>query len=121
MLVVDDDDGVRAVTVAMLRHLGHEAVEAESGAAALELLERAPDVDAMIVDLMMPNMHGAVFAVRARAIAPELPALFVTGYAGTQLFANTSSELVLRKPFRRAELAERLRGMLGSAAGAAAT
>ena len=113
VLVLDDDEGVRSATSAMLRGFGHEVVELESGEAALALLEHDAGFDLMMVDLLMPTMHGAVFSVRARARAPGVPVLFMTGYDDTQWLGNATSEVVLKKPFRRAELAARLRGMLG--------
>jgi DNA-binding response OmpR family regulator len=69
----------------------------------------------MLVDLMMPNMHGSVFAMRARDLAPDVPILFMTGYDDAHWFGNAANETVLRKPFRRSELAAHLRGMLGTA------
>jgi PAS domain S-box-containing protein len=106
VLVVDDDDDVRAFLIASLEGLGHEVVAAENGEEGLaRLRERRPDL--ALIDYAMPNMHGAEVARAAREIAPDLPIVFVTGYAESeQLEAALGSEVpVLRKPFTLAELA----------------
>jgi PAS domain S-box-containing protein len=106
VLVVDDDDDVRAFLIASLEGLGHEVVAAENGEDGLaRLRERRPDL--ALIDYAMPNMHGADVARAAREIAPGLPIVFVTGYAESeQLEAALGTEVpVLRKPFTLAELA----------------
>jgi CheY-like chemotaxis protein len=120
VLVIDDDDGVRAATVAMVRHFGHEVIEAESGTNGLAQLARDSRFDVMIVDLVMPNMHGMVFATQARALVPRLPAVFVTGYSDTHWLGTESRDQFLKKPFRRVDLADRLRKALGAATAGAA-
>jgi CheY-like chemotaxis protein len=112
ILLVDDDGGVREVSALMVRGFGHEVVEADSGAAALDILESDKRFDAMIVDLAMPNMHGAVFAVRARRLVRQIPTLFVTGYTDPHWLREISSEQLLKKPFGRLELANKLRELL---------
>jgi PAS domain S-box-containing protein len=116
VLVVDDDDEVRAAAVAMVSHLGHEAVAAASGADALKLLAHDRGFDVMIVDLVMPSMHGTEFATAARALLPQLPVIFMTGYSEVQRIGRAPYDQLLKKPFRRAELAERLRHALGAIA-----
>src|SRR3984893_16910343 len=81
ILMVDDNSAVRAITAIMIRTFGHDAIEAAGGQEALDLLERDPLFDLLIVDLAMPNMHGDEFATRARELIPGVPMLFVTGYA----------------------------------------
>jgi PAS domain S-box-containing protein len=121
ILVVDDDDGVREVAALMVKGFGHEVVEANSGAAALDILESDKRFDAMIVDLAMPRMHGAVFAISARSLVPGLPTLFVTGYTDPHWLRDISSEQLLKKPFGRLDLATKLRPLLvGRRAGATA-
>jgi DNA-binding response OmpR family regulator len=99
----------------MLREAGHAVIEAGSGGAALECLERdAGDIELMIADIVMPGMSGFELAHAARLGRPDLPVLFVTGYAG--LAAPPDEPLsaeVLRKPFRAAELAARVAAVLG--------
>ena len=114
ILVVDDNSAVRTITAVMIRTLGHDVIEAAGGQDALELLERDRKFDLLIIDLAMPNMHGDEFAARARGLVPGVPMLFVTGYAEpgrTRIEGD-----ILKKPFRRAQLAEKLRYILSVAA-----
>ena len=113
ILVVDDDDAVRDVTMMILQELGHEVVGADSGQQALDVLAADRRFDAMVVDLAMPNMHGAVFAVRAREAGVDLPVLFVTGYTDPHWLRTVPPESLLRKPFSRGDLAAKLRQILG--------
>ena len=110
ILVVDDNSAVRTITAAMIRTLGHDVIEAAGGQDALDLLETDRQFDLLIVDLAMPNMHGDEFAARARGLAPGVPTLFVTGYAEPGRMRTEGD--VLKKPFRRAQLAEKLRYIL---------
>jgi len=112
ILVVDDDDAVRDVTMMILREFGHEIVGADSGERALDILAADRRFDAMVVDLAMPNMHGAVFAARAREVGADVPVLFVTGYTDPHWLRNVPPENLLRKPFSRGDLAARLRQIL---------
>ncbi|HEV2623273.1 MAG TPA: PAS domain-containing protein [Frateuria sp.] len=103
-LLVDDDVAVRDVTAARLRRLGFDVLEAGSGGAALDLLDRAPQVDLLVADFAMPGMNGAEVARQARSRRPELPVLFVTGYADQAALAVVGDERVVQKPFRDDEL-----------------
>jgi CheY-like chemotaxis protein len=100
----------------MLRTLGHDAIEAAGGQEALDLLERDQHFDLLMIDLAMPNMHGDEFAARAREIIPGVPTLFVTGYAEPGQLSQRTQREILKKPFRRAQLAEKLRHILRVAA-----
>jgi PAS domain S-box-containing protein len=116
ILVVDDNSAVRAITAIMLRTLGHDAIEAAGGQEALDLLERDRHFDLLMVDLAMPNMHGDEFAARAQELIPGVPTLFVTGYAEPVQVSERTQREILKKPFRRAKLAEKLRYVLRVAA-----
>ena len=113
ILVVDDNSAVRTITAVMIRTLGHDVIEAAGGEDALDLLERDRQFDLLIVDLAMPNMHGDEFAARARRLVPGVPTLFVTGYAEPGRMRTKGD--VLKKPFRRVQLAEKLRYILRDA------
>jgi len=115
ILVVDDNSAVRAITAIMLRTFGHDAIEATGGQEALDLLERDRQFDLLMVDLAMPNMHGDEFAARALELIPGVPTLFVTGYAEPGQLSQRTQREILKKPFRRAQLAEKLRHILGVA------
>jgi signal transduction histidine kinase len=111
LLLVDDDSAVRSVTAEGLREFGYNVLEAGSGGAALDLLERAP-VDLMIVDLAMPGMSGAELARRVRAKWPDTPIIFVTGFADRSVLGDVSEAQVIGKPFAPSELADRARAAL---------
>ena len=116
ILVVDDDDDVRAVAAAMVEELGYESVSAASGDEALAILGREP-FRLLLTDVAMPGMSGVELAQRARLIAPDMGILFASGYADVRMFGEElSEETVLKKPFRVAEVAARVRQILDASA-----
>lgn len=105
ILVVDDDPDVRDFLADTLQGLGHRVVTAESGEEGLKRLgEERPDL--LLLDYAMPAMHGADVARAARKSHPDLPIIFVTGYAESdQMEGVLGGEVaVLRKPFSMADL-----------------
>ena len=112
ILLIDDDNGVREVTATMLRDLGYQVHEAGSGGAALDLLEREPGIDLLLVDFAMPGMSGADVARRAHSLRPALPAVFITGYADHRALAGVSDSHIIGKPFQPHELAHKVRAAL---------
>jgi CheY-like chemotaxis protein len=107
VLVVDDDNSVREVTSAALQELGYEVVEADGGNAALAILRQMP-IDALVLDYAMPEMNGIDTAAAARAICPEVPIIFVTGYADLAAVKDVGERYVVQKPFRNEDLAAKL-------------
>jgi PAS domain S-box-containing protein len=112
-LLVDDDSAVREVTAARLRRLGFEVLEAGSGGAALDLLDRSPQVDLLVADFAMPGMNGVEVAHQACSRRPGLPVLFVTGYADESALAGVGDQCVVQKPFRDDELERKVQAVLG--------
>jgi signal transduction histidine kinase len=112
VLVVDDDSAVREVTAGILHDLGYRVVEAGSGGAALDLLDRQSEIDLLLLDFAMPGMNGAEVAREVHARRPDLPILFVTGYADTEALAAAGDDGILRKPFVEKDLAAKLRSLL---------
>jgi signal transduction histidine kinase len=112
ILLVDDDNAVREVTRAMLHDLGYRVLEAGSGGAALDVIDRARRLDLMIVDFAMPGMNGAEVARLARVRKPYLPVLFITGFAERSTIEGIDDPDLLRKPFAPDELASRVRNAL---------
>jgi signal transduction histidine kinase len=107
VLVVDDDNAVRAVTVEMLKDLGCDTVQAADGGAALALLSelrRMPDL--ILLDYAMPGMTGLQLARVLRERGIGIPVALVTGYAELADSDGTPSILdaLLRKPFTIREL-----------------
>jgi CheY-like chemotaxis protein len=113
LLLVDDDAEVREATAAALETAGYEVSVADSGEAALALLRAGPLPGLLIVDLHLQGMGGAEMIAEARGIAPEVPALLVTGHGEA---AATLGHPVLAKPFRIADLHARVAEMLRPAA-----
>ena len=112
VLVVDDDPEVRHVTASFLADFGYRETEAESGAAALALLERER-FDLVVADLAMPGMSGVDLAASVRAARPGLPVLILTGHADA---IEIPEDLpVLAKPFQSAELARQVSALLDPA------
>jgi CheY-like chemotaxis protein len=98
----------------MLRDAGHTVVEAGSGGAALEQFAAAePRIDLMIADLVMPGMSGFELARAVRRERPDLPILFVTGFAEVARSEEGLRATVLQKPFRAEELAAKVAEALG--------
>lgn len=121
VLVIDDDAGVRGYMVELLKGLGYEAIEAEDGKSGLAALDHAM-VDLLIVDYAMPGMTGAEVARASRALRPDLPIVFVSGYAesGALDAAIGDSARLLRKPFDGAALAAVVYSALSARDGMAA-
>jgi PAS domain S-box-containing protein len=117
VLVAEDDNLVRRVTVARLRTLGYAVLEAGDGPSALALLEERQDIALLFTDMVMPGgMTGADLANLARTIKPELKILFTSGYAEPDLVreADSMSGTWLKKPYTAAELARRVDSLLNA-------
>ena len=110
VLLVDDEDLVRAGTAEMLREVGHEVHEASGGSQALAKLAAGLEIDVLVTDYMMPRMNGAELAERVREISPKMPVLVVTGYAGGDL---EMAQPQLAKPFRQADLVAAIERLVG--------
>ena len=107
ILLVDDDHSVREVTAQMLENLGFAVTEAESGDHALQLLRDGAAVDLLLADFAMPGMNGGELARAVRVRRPQLPVVFVTGYAELcELGLDGYS--IIQKPFREEQLANKI-------------
>jgi signal transduction histidine kinase/CheY-like chemotaxis protein len=113
ILLVDDDNQVREVTRAMLHELGHVVLEAGSGGAALDTLQRETGIDLLVVDFAMPGMNGADVVRLAHGRRPNLPVLFVTGFADRGGLAGVDDAYIVGKPFHYEELASKVQFALG--------
>jgi two-component system, cell cycle sensor histidine kinase and response regulator CckA len=114
ILLVEDEAMVRAVAERALTRHGYTVLTAENGEAALEILAAADRVDLMISDVVMPTMDGPTTVREARKTHPDLPILFISGYAEEQLRKSIDLEKVafLAKPFSVQKLAEAARDAL---------
>jgi CheY-like chemotaxis protein len=100
VLLVDDDDAVRATAEGLLLDLGFEVLTAADGPAALSVLERDPQVRLLLTDVVMPGMSGVELARAATARRPDLRVLLSTGYAAEGVVEDAGDWPVLRKPYR---------------------
>jgi two-component system cell cycle sensor histidine kinase/response regulator CckA len=114
ILLVEDEDMVRAVAERALTRQGYTVLTAENGEAALELIAQSERPDLLISDVVMPTMDGPTMVARVRRRYPDLPILFMSGYAEEQLRKSIAIDHVafLPKPFSVQQLAEAARDAL---------
>ena len=115
VLVVEDDDKVREVTVQLLRELNYATIDAESGHTALRLLDGHPDVKVLLTDVVMPDMNGRRLAEEALKRRPALRVLYTTGYTRNAIVHNGVLDpdvQLLVKPFTIESLARKLEEIL---------
>ncbi len=116
ILLVEDDDSVRAYATEALRELGYRVAEAPSGRAALSVVETAPRLDLLLTDVVMPGEYnGRELAEEAVKRRPGLRVLYMTGYSRDALSRNgrlSPGVHVLGKPFSLDELAAKVRSRL---------
>jgi CheY-like chemotaxis protein len=115
VVIVEDDASVRLLVVAVLNELGYRAIEAADGNQALPILMSSIQIDLMISDVGLPGLNGRQLAEIVRQSRPELPILFITGYAA--MAASRASFLapamdMIAKPFDMDELAKKIQSML---------
>lgn len=108
ILLVDDHEGVRETTAALLSELGHQVTTAADGAQVAELLQQdLTAIDLVVSDYAMPLVSGAEIVRRLRAARPALPAVIITGYAEADVINGAPEGVViLTKPFTPARLLE---------------
>jgi len=104
ILIVDDDDAVRQIAADVLRDRSYDVVEVGSAGAAFDVLQSQTDIDLLLLDFAMPGMSGAEVAQRVRTRYPQLPILFVTGYADRAMLAGINEAQTIGKPFRGEDL-----------------
>jgi CheY-like chemotaxis protein len=116
ILVVEDDELVRGITVRALRALGYRILLAEDGEDALKVVEKHNGrIDMVVTDVAMPRMGGLELAQRLTADNPGLRVLFVSGYSEDELpepVGLAPNHAFLDKPFTASMLARKLREML---------
>jgi len=117
VLLVEDDEQVLAMAVESLEELHYRVIVARDAREALAHLRGPGRIDIMFSDVVMPGgMNGAQLANQARTLRPELKVLLTSGYVGEAEDAEVLDKdmPLLTKPYRRDELAEKLRLVLGS-------
>ena len=115
LLVVEDDDIVRMLTVEVLDELEYSVLEAEDAATALEIIrDPARMVDLMMTDVGLPDMNGKDLALQVRAERPDLPILFASGYADSLEVPKGMHSI--GKPYSIDALRDKVQSMLSEGA-----
>lgn len=116
ILLVEDDQGVRAVAAEMLRSQGYAVIEARSGADALRLLgESPPPIHLLLTDMVMPGMNGRALVEAVLRDRPGMRVLLMSGYAEEASGSPQSPPRnlpLLQKPFTVNSLAAKVREVL---------
>ena len=116
LLVVDDEEAVRASARLLLEHLGYEVLLAVDGQDALRVFDEHGDrVRAVLLDMVMPRLSGPACLRELRKRNPDVRVILTTGYsldAAGALVGHGAGE-VLKKPFRTVDLARALARVLG--------
>ena len=114
ILLVEDEDMVRAVAERALTRQGYSVITASDGDLGVEAVRANPDFDLVVSDVVMPAMDGPAMAREIRALAPGLPVLFMSGYAEEQLRREIDIEGMhfISKPFSVAQIAAKVGDVL---------
>jgi CheY-like chemotaxis protein len=116
ILLVDDEDMIWDVISAMLQELGYQVLLAENGQEAVEIYRRNPgQIDLVLLDMIMPTMSGAEAFFLLKTIDPGVKVLLSSGYVSEdeiQEVLNAGAVGFLRKPYRMADLARKIRNIL---------
>ncbi len=114
ILLVEDDDVVRMLTVEVLEELDYQVLQAENGTDAMAIINSDQHLDLLMSDIGLPGMSGQQLMAAAREVRPDLPVLFASGYAA-QDYANSASGAkvaTITKPFSLDLLRTTVAGML---------
>ena len=110
VLVVEDEDQVRTLTIEVLTQCGYTVLAATDGAVALRVAARHPGpLHLLLTDVVMPHMNGWELARQLTAVRPETRVLYMTGYDEITAHGGVPDADVLQKPFTPDVLARRVR------------
>ncbi len=116
VLAVEDNEKLRRVLVRQLENLGYSVIEAADGKSALEILRGDGDINLLLTDVVMPGgLDGRELAQAASQIRPGLKVLFTSGFPQTAFGPDSliaERNLLLSKPYRRQDLAQKVREAL---------
>jgi len=116
VLVIEDDPAVRLLVMQVLEELGYRGIETADGRQAVPVLESSRHIDLLISDVGLPGLNGRQLAEIARERRPDLPILFMTGYAkqaaDQAAFLDGGMEII-SKPFAIDQLGRRIGEILG--------
>ncbi len=114
ILLVEDEDMVRTVAERALTRHGYDVLTAHNGEEGLQILKSRDDIDLLVSDVVMPVMDGPSLGRQARALYPDLPIIFMSGYAEEHLRDSIDLDQIefLPKPFSVQRLAEIVKQVL---------
>jgi len=115
ILVVDDEEIIRALFKETLEELGHRVIAVETGSKGLELVKQL-DFDLVFLDLKMPGMNGAELFRQIKTIKPELPVTIITGYPDSDTMSQALAQGpfgVMNKPFGESDVMAAVANFLG--------
>ncbi|NVI97968.1 response regulator [Myxococcus sp. AM009] len=118
LLVVEDDAEVRATAVEMLTELGYRVLKASDGQSALAVIQSGIPVDLIFTDVVMPGpVRSPELARKAKALSPDMEVLFTSGYTENAIVHGGRLDpgvQLLSKPYRREDLARKIRQLLAT-------
>ena len=106
ILIVDDEETIRALFTETLEEQGHTATTAKDGFEGLQLVKQQ-DFALVFLNLTMPRMNGAQLFQRIKAIKPDLPVIIITGYPGSDMMVQALARRpcgVMSKPFAESDI-----------------
>ncbi|MBA3842060.1 MAG: response regulator [Actinobacteria bacterium] len=113
ILLVEDDEAIREMLVAVLAQQGYEVISATDAADAIDAFNnRGTSIDLLLTDIVMPGMQGPALSKHLLATTPQLRTIFMSGYTNDSRFVNTvaaGTTDFLQKPFTTADLASTVR------------
>lgn len=117
ILLVEDSEVVRMLTVEVLEELDYSVIEAAEAQQALQILRSDEHIDLLMTDIGLPGMNGQELAVAARQLRPDLKVLYASGYAeSVEIDKNEPATRtdIIGKPFSLDALRDKVQGMLGN-------
>jgi PAS domain S-box-containing protein len=116
ILLIEDEEPVRRLCTHALKKLGYKVIAATAGSEGLECAARFEgSIDALVTDVVLPDMRGPEIAERLRKVRPDVAVLFISGYTHDAIARDGVLELsvnFLQKPFTMTKLGEKVRHML---------
>jgi CheY-like chemotaxis protein len=117
ILLVEDDGNLLEMASQLLQSLGYQVLEACDGQAAIEHMANRPKIDLLLTDVVLPKgLNGPAIAAHAMGIYPDIKVLYMSGYNEHPDFAAGQpgqGPSLIAKPFRKVQLASRVRAALG--------
>jgi two-component system cell cycle sensor histidine kinase/response regulator CckA len=120
ILLVEDEEPLRAIAREILEEQGYQVLEAAGPEKAIEIVRLHPHpIHLVLTDVVMPGMNGRTLTEKLVAARPELRVLYMSGYTDDVIAHSgvlESGTLLIEKPFRAVALLERVRAALGEPA-----